>query len=78
MKDKNKHKYLVGYVGEHQCVYGKDFGNNLKKTSYTQPLTLYQAKLIMKKLSKVCTSPKRIYKLVEVTTPKPTHPTRGE
>jgi len=47
MKEK-KHKYLVGYRGESQVLYGK---NAEKGTSqYAQPMTLNQAEWMRKKM----------------------------
>lgn len=59
--DKTKHKYLVGYVGDKQCVYGKD--NKEHGVSWVDPMTLAQAHyLAAKHMQK--THAVRIYKIV--------------
>lgn len=65
-KDKTKHKYLVGFVGDHNVVYGRDeysekFGSNV--ASYTRPMTLLQAKSGLRKLG----GDKTIYELKPVS-----------
>lgn len=57
-------RYVVGYRGERQVVYGKDeeFDDGLLFASYTSPLTLHQAKKRKRSM------PERgaaVYKLVE-------------
>lgn len=66
MKDKTKHKYLVGFIGDNQCVYGKDTNSAF---SYTHPMTLLQAKRQLKELS----GKKTVYELkpVQVQPPQP-------
>lgn len=62
-----KYNYLVGYVGENQCVYGQDVYNDKFRTkvaSFTQPMTIPQAKRAIKRLS--TKTKKVIYKLVPV------------
>lgn len=68
-KDKEKHKYLVGFIGDRQCVYGKDkkdsrFANPV--ASYTQPMTIRQA---VRQL-KILTGRKTIYELKPISTTK--------
>lgn len=61
-KKRAKHKYLVGFIGDYQVVYGKDkFSCEYQKdiTSYTKPMTLLQAKRQLKSLS----GKKTIYEL---------------
>lgn len=67
--DKTKHKYLVGFIGDKQCVYGKDvkdsrFTNDI--ASYTKPMTIRQAVRQLKTL----TGTKTIYELKPVSTTK--------
>ena len=64
MKDKTKHKYLVGYVGEWSSVYG----TNNWEPGFVRPMTLKDAKETIKMFSE--NHPKRIYKLVPVRTIK--------
>ena len=52
------HKYLVGYHGDHQVVYGKD-------SSYAKAMTLKQA-LHNRKWLSVPKTRVRLYKLVVV------------
>lgn len=61
-KDKTKHKYLVGFIGDKQVVYGKDQYSDTYKSdiaAYTKPMTLLQAKRQLKSLS----GEKTIYEL---------------
>jgi hypothetical protein len=65
-KDKTKHKYLVGFIGDNQVVYGKDkYCNQCESdiASYTKPLTLLQAKRQLKQLG----GEKTIYELKPVS-----------
>lgn len=65
---KAKHKYVVGFVGENQCVYGKDRYSETYEcevASFTHPLTLWQAKRQLKKLS---SGKKTIYELKPIKT----------
>ena len=48
-KDKVKHKYLVGYIGDKHCVYGNDDSSD--RVCYAQPMTLHQAKQHLKRLN---------------------------
>lgn len=59
---KSKHEYVVGFRGDHQAVYGKDYEG---KSMFADKLTLFQAKRKAKDLfpSRV---PRVIYKLVPV------------
>ena len=60
-----KHNYVVGFIGENQCVYGKDIHDDRLKddiASYVAPLTIHQAIRQLKTL----TGRKAIYKLVKV------------
>lgn len=59
--DKTRHKYLVGYEGDNQCVYGKDFE---LVAQWADPLTLKQAVERIKELDG--NSDRHIYKLVSV------------
>lgn len=56
---KAKHEYVVGFVGDIQCVYGKD----ATPPQYIEKLTLHQAK---KRLKQMVYGRKTIYKLVPV------------
>lgn len=64
-KDKTKHKYLVGFIGDHYSVYGLDQESKLgtKVASYTKPMTLLQAKRGLKQLN----GNKTIYELKPVS-----------
>lgn len=60
-----KHNYVVGFVGERQCVYGKDKFDDRFQTDvsdYIKPMTINQAIRQLKTL----TGKKAIYKLVKV------------
>jgi len=66
-QDKEKHKYLVGFIGEMQCVYGKEdsrFTGDI--ASYTRPMTIRQA---VRQLN-ILTGEKTIYELKPVSTTK--------
>ena len=68
-KDKVKHKYLVGFIGDQHCVYGKDvkdcrFINDV--ASFTKPMTIRQAVRQLKTLA----GTKTIYELKPVSTTK--------
>lgn len=43
--DKTKHKYLVGWQGDIQCVYGRSRKDGL---NFVDPLTLQQMKRLLK------------------------------
>ncbi len=60
-----KHNYVVGYKKDENCIYG----NPKLDYRYTNPLTLYQAKQLSKKI-RCCSEKSVIYKLVEVKTKK--------
>lgn len=60
-KGKTKHKYLVGFMGDKNCVYGKDVDS---LASYTQPLTLLQAR---RQLAQLSDGEKTIYELKPIT-----------
>jgi hypothetical protein len=66
MNDKTKHKYLVGFTGDNQCVYGKDvFDEKCGYISqYCSPMTIHQVTQLLKKFHK----PERvaIYQLVPI------------
>ena len=62
---KNKHKYLVGWNSESQCVYGKDVE---KQASFTDPMTYFQACNRVKELTKGFRIKRVVYELVEVFT----------
>lgn len=64
MKDKTKHMYLVGCVGEGKTVYG----TNNWELGFVRPMTLKDAKEAIKMFSE--NHPIRIYKLVPVRTIK--------
>lgn len=52
-KAKNKYKYVVGYPGDNQCVYGKEIIEikpNADIKRWATPMTLYQAKRALKRL----------------------------
>ena len=60
-----KHNYLVGYQGEGQCVYGKEEEGR----GFVDPLTLLQAKRLVKKIVTLTRRGKIksvVYKLVEI------------
>ena len=57
---RKKKKYLVGYDNENQTVYGK-IGRHLKDVSYTDPMTISDAK---KKLKHLRSGGAVIYELV--------------
>lgn len=62
-----KHNYLVGFVGEKQYVYGEDVCDDqytTKVSSFTRPMTIWQAVKAIKQLGK---GKKTIYKLVPLT-----------
>ena len=61
MKDKTKHKYLVGFIGDKQCVYGLDVNGT---ASYVGPMTLLQAK---KQLASLGDGSKTIYELKPIS-----------
>ena len=56
-----KHQYLVGYHGESQCVYGKDYENH---PDYVDRLTLFQANRKLKQFN--AKDQPKIYKLVPI------------
>ena len=63
-----KDKYLVGYSGSGNVLYGKYHTGVVKNTrpdreDYAQPMTEFQAKRALKKMS--CSGAK-IFKLVEI------------
>jgi len=47
---RKKKKYLVGYDQDYQCVYGKADSGKIKDVSYTDPMTIYDAKLKLKQM----------------------------
>lgn len=61
MKER-KHNYVVGYVGEKQCAYGKERKDGI---SFVDLLTLDQANSRIKKLASP-EADRAIYKLVPV------------
>lgn len=66
-KDKTKHKYLIGFIGDKQCVYGKDVfckTYDASVASFTQPMTLFQAERQLKQLN----GQKTIYELKPIRT----------
>ncbi len=68
-KDKEKRKYLVGFIGDRHVVYGKDVKDERFETpisSYTQPMTIRQA---VRQLSTL-RGQKSIYELKPVSTTK--------
>lgn len=58
-----KHNYVVGYKGDGNIVYGKDCSSG--KSKWAEPLTLFQAKNMAKRLVAGKTK-SLVYKLVEV------------
>ena len=46
----NKHRFLIGYIRDGNCVYDME-ENEIKGRRWVNPLTLFQAKRIIKKLS---------------------------
>jgi len=65
-----KDRYVVGYSGEGNVVYGKyhtGVGNKSVDANedYSQPMTKQQAKRAVKKLQSPCSNAK-VFKLVEV------------
>lgn len=61
--DTRKHKYLVGYVGEGQCVYDFKFKSNPRQ--YVEPMTLAQAKRKVEELN-TPSAKVAIYELVPI------------
>ena len=63
-KDTRKHKYLVGYTGENQCLY--DFKEtDIHSRTWVNPLTIFQANQFIKKLASD-DAEKAIYELVPI------------
>lgn len=52
MKPQRKHRFLVGYRGDHQVVYGKRCVHQLDASGveYTEPMTRFQAERKLKKM----------------------------
>ncbi|MDD4888419.1 MAG: hypothetical protein PHU85_00685 [Phycisphaerae bacterium] len=61
---KAPHQFLVGYVGDGHCVYGRDGRKLLGLTIFTDKLTLSQARRQLRNL--YFDRPKTIFKLVPV------------
>lgn len=62
MAKTRKHNYLVGYLDEGNCVYGKLSGRRIREDcKITNPMTLHQANSMLKDLHDY---PKAIFKLV--------------
>lgn len=55
-----KHNYVVGFVGERQCIYGK-IDNDSR--SWIDPLTLFQAKGRVKHLYRTRGLKRAIYEI---------------
>ncbi|HYX72380.1 MAG TPA: hypothetical protein VE732_06390 [Nitrososphaera sp.] len=66
MKER-KHNYVIGYVGEQQCAYGKANTNDC--FNFIDLLTFNQAKSMVKKLSSP-EADRAIYKLIPVEVTK--------
>ena len=69
-KDKEKHKYLVGFAGENQSVYGKDVKDERFSepvASCTQPMTVRQA---LRQLNTLSGKYKRIYEIRPISITK--------
>ncbi len=62
MKER-KHNYLVGYVGEGQCVYGRLFEGEFH---WAQPMTLAQSKRLLRGLHPTPKQKTTVYKLVPI------------
>jgi len=66
MKTKRKHRFVVGFKEESQCIYGKDaFSEQCEcdVASFTQPMTIFQA---IRQLETLDGDKKGVYELVEV------------
>lgn len=66
------HNYVVGYMGENQCVYGKE-RKGFHRFDWVDLLTLKQAQKLAKKI--ICEDGEKInksvvYKLVEIKSEK--------
>lgn len=61
---RKKKKYLVGYDDDYQCVYGKAGSKKLKDVSFTDPMTISDAR---KKLKHLEGGDAVIYKLVRLS-----------
>lgn len=61
-KKERKHNYLVGYLGEGACIYGKVDGRRIREDfTIANPMTLYQANSMLKDFHNF---PIAIFKLV--------------
>ena len=61
---RKKKIFVVGYDGDHQCVYGKDkLDGYTKVADYCQPMTAFDAK---RKLKDLISPEGVIYRLVPV------------
>lgn len=58
-----RERYVHGWEGPNQCVYGKDEAGNWQ---WVDPCSLQQAKRIRRNIIRAKVSNYRIYKLVEV------------
>lgn len=68
MKEERKHNYIVGYLGENQCIYGN--AGALKNKDWIDPMTLFQAKQYVKKINKKWSlkgkDAMKVFKLIEL------------
>lgn len=70
MKETRKHNYVCGYLGDSQCIYGKEFEGKFTNKNWIDPITLFEAKQYAKKLNKMFNlsgnEAMKVFKLVEV------------
>lgn len=63
-KKQRKHNYVVGFLNEGSCIYGKAYGQAIRNDwTIANPMTLWQATSMLNDLH---TYPKAIFKLVPV------------
>ena len=66
MAKNRKHNYVVGYLNEGSCIYGKVSGRRIREDfTLANPMTLHQANSMLKDLHDY---PKAIFKLVPLAT----------
>lgn len=46
-----KKRYVAGYKGERQCIYGKDFFGSVSNKNWADPMTFLQAKRYVKNVN---------------------------
>lgn len=63
-RKQRKHRFVVGYCREGNCIYGKERGRSIRNDwTIARPMTLWQAKSMLNDLHG---APKAIYELVPV------------